>query len=209
MGIFDKLFRKMGRDPFYEYRRDRMLPGKYQFGMNCFMDTIDDKVIRDRLYHEMRNNPDGYTISPLNEAPDLGTGMPRLFSVKTNFVLRKLKAVSEGKKNVYKLNEEDIVKLMSARPNFEVSFLTKTGEMTGHAIKTKLKHFDFDRAVKIDSCAVIWSDKSLMDALHDIEEKEILDEFGDIQIVCDQNLISALSKLTGKSEAQIKKGLKK
>lgn len=183
MRIFDKLFGKMSGDPFYEYRRDKVLPEKYQFGMNCFMDTIDDKVIRDRFYQDIRNNPDGYTICPLNEEPDLETGVPRLFGVKGSFVLMKIEAVSRGRKALYKLDKQTIEKLTSARPDFKVSFFTKTGAEMSHAIKTNLKHFDFDKAIKIESCAVVWSDKSLMKVLRDIEKKEILDEFGDMKIV--------------------------
>ena len=189
MGIFDKLFRKMSDDPFYEYRRDMFLPEKYQFGMNCFMDTIDDKVIRDRLYQDIRNNPDGYTISPLNEEPDLETGIPRLFSVKGDFVLGKLEAVSKGRKALYKLDKQTIAKLMSAKPNLEVSFFTETGGEATHAVKTDLKHFDFDKAIKIESCAVVFGDRSLSKVLHEIEEKEILDAIGDAKIVFDEDLV--------------------
>lgn len=189
MGIFDRLFRKMTGDPFYEYIRDKVLPEKYQFGMNCFMDTIDDKVIRDRLYQDIRNNPAGYTISSLNKEPDLETGVPRLFSVKASFVLMKIEAVSKGRKALYKLDKQTIANLMSARPHLKVSFLTGTGGEATHTVKTNMKHFDFDKAIKIESCAVLWSDMSLSKVLHEIEEKEILNAIGDAEIVFDEDLV--------------------
>ena len=86
MGIFDKFLRavrhnvNMGAhpsykkyivdeahptsDPFSELRDSRSLTPEYQSGMNCFLDSIEDKHIRQRVYTEIKRNPRSFQIIP-------------------------------------------------------------------------------------------------------------------------------------------------
>jgi len=43
-------------DPFYEYRKKKILPAKFEYGMNCFLDRLletEGKVVAQKTYEEI------------------------------------------------------------------------------------------------------------------------------------------------------------
>lgn len=101
MGIFDKLFRKTRKeekkqdedsslserytvdmgpkgDRFYKFRRDKILPEKYQLGMNCMLDVVDERIRQD-VYERIRMDPRSYHIVPFEGSGALFTVMSRSF----------------------------------------------------------------------------------------------------------------------------------
>lgn len=78
MGLFDKLFGQIRKDPFHEYRKSEILPPTYQLGMNCMLDFIDERIRQD-LYERIRMDPCSYHIVPFEGSGALFTVMSRSF----------------------------------------------------------------------------------------------------------------------------------
>ncbi len=77
MGIFDRLFKSR-----------KTLPKIYQHNMNCMLDTIWDKKLRQKVYEKIREDPNSFTITHFDDK-----GIPH-FGVKLNFFLKSFNEVT-------------------------------------------------------------------------------------------------------------------
>ena len=77
-------FDKFTSDPFAEYRRRKTLPEQYEFGMNCFLDSVtrmQGLEIAQKTYELIKQNPHSYTICVACPPATPETGIPILFTV--------------------------------------------------------------------------------------------------------------------------------
>ncbi len=91
-GLFKKTVekaRKYGGDPFRGYREKRFLPEKFEYGMNCLLDRMaemEGEGVVQKLYEEIRKDPNAYTIREDTNSVDVG-GIPILFSLNAKGVV--------------------------------------------------------------------------------------------------------------------------
>lgn len=135
--------KRPGGDPFYKYRQTGTLPEKYEFGMNCFMDTVEPDL-RQAVYEEIKKTG-GITdiITVIDGVGDYG--LPTLFSVNFGKGMDALnKAAKEGYV-AFKVDLENfkkgLVRMMVDSPDEELSFLTdfRGKQAASHATKWKVK----------------------------------------------------------------------
>jgi hypothetical protein len=72
-----------GGDPFSEYRRKRVLPEKFEYGMNCFLDRIFEsqgEEVAQKTYEELKKMG-GCTLEEGTSSVDVA-GIPVLFGVR-------------------------------------------------------------------------------------------------------------------------------
>ena len=79
---------KHGGDPFYDYRNAKMLPEKYEYGMNCLFDSLLEmdsaKVFFvQKVYEEIRKEPKTYRIEQDISVTNL-QGIPVLFAISSS-----------------------------------------------------------------------------------------------------------------------------
>jgi ankyrin repeat protein len=62
---------KYGGDPFYEYRKKKILPEKFEYGMNCFLDRIFEisgEEVAQKTYEELKK---GQRVIPVHHLREL------------------------------------------------------------------------------------------------------------------------------------------
>jgi len=120
-------------DPFYEYRKKQVLPEKYESGMNCFLDTIADVKMRQKVFEDLKRNPNSYKI--IDSANTFGdTGLPVLFGVKANYALTVGKRIPDYGKTTFGIDKKKLIRLMLERPDVEMTSMVKAGERKFHAV---------------------------------------------------------------------------
>lgn len=140
-----KKAKEQGGDPFFEYRKKyrekKLLPEKYEFGMNCFLDTIEPEI-RQAVYEELIKSND---IGTVNEFIDSfgDAQVPTLFGIRNiRCGLDTYNKVATDKKTFIKVGKKDFIRTMLERPDLERTFLEKGGVRDGrkfiHATKQKV-----------------------------------------------------------------------
>lgn len=171
MGILDRWFGSRKDLP--------SLPEVYISGKhwNCFLESVEPEY-RQAVYEELKKKDAVKVEGVRNSLIVIGVKKFSYCVDAYNAVLQARKV----RKAVYALDRQTIMKLMLARPNLEVGCLmvVKRGEL--HMERRRLKDFDFDKAFKKGSCAVLVSDDSLSDVLLDLKERDISDAIGHIKI---------------------------
>lgn len=79
--------RGQGRDPFHAYRKKKLLPEQFEYGMNCYFDRMaedygdEGKEIVQRAYEELKKKPENYRIEQDTSVTDV-PGIPVLFAIR-------------------------------------------------------------------------------------------------------------------------------
>ncbi|MEW6609425.1 MAG: tetratricopeptide repeat protein [bacterium] len=160
----------MKNDPFYEYRKTKILPEKYQIGMNCFLDTIDDENLGQRVFEEIKLIPECYTIA---ESPTRFTesGVPALFGVKTQHVFNMHKRIPEFAIKGYKVSKTVLIRLMLENPDMRVTVFEKTEyAKSGHAVKTRVGNIVLKSNAWLIRGNEHWTRKEYAEALRCFDE---------------------------------------
>lgn len=70
-------------DPWYEYRKRKILPEKFEYGMNCLLDRwaeqCGEEVVQ-KAYEELKKDPNSYELDEYPKGYDVGK-IPVLFAV--------------------------------------------------------------------------------------------------------------------------------
>ncbi|MCJ7531832.1 MAG: hypothetical protein MUO64_12475 [Anaerolineales bacterium] len=97
--------KKHGGDPFYEYRIAEILPEKYEYGMNCLLDSafkINGSVFVQKIYEELRKDTKNYRIEQNTSITNL-PGIPVLFGLSLEaFLLAQDSAINRVKRKFIK-----------------------------------------------------------------------------------------------------------
>ncbi len=81
--------KQFGGDPFLEYRGKGILPEKFYYGMNCFLDRIAEESgerFVQKVYEELKNTPNSYTMNKEVSTYDVA-GIPTLFGLKASICI--------------------------------------------------------------------------------------------------------------------------
>lgn len=132
--------KKMVDDPFYEYRRNNILPERYEYGMNCFVDTIyeqEGKQFAQLFYEEIKNNQYYNINRDFHEDR-------ALFSVKNLYVGKEAynkvaKELGRAERTAFIVDKKDFMKFLLER-NFDekevavvqTGIITKSGRTISH-----------------------------------------------------------------------------
>ncbi|MCK4307734.1 hypothetical protein KAW50_05865 [candidate division WOR-3 bacterium] len=76
-----KKAKKYEGDPFYEYRKKKIPPEQFEYGMNCFLNRIFEmsgEEVAQKTYEELKNEPGTCKILESTSETDL-LGIPVLF----------------------------------------------------------------------------------------------------------------------------------
>lgn len=76
--------KRHGGDPFFDYRQKQILPEKYEFGMNCLLDSMAYMVggeILQMIFEEIKKDEGNYSIFKTPSGGESVPGLPSLFSV--------------------------------------------------------------------------------------------------------------------------------
>jgi len=142
--------RKYGGDPFYEYRKKGILPDKFEYGMNCFLDRIAEEhseEVAQKTYEELKKIPGGCKI--IWSAGEDIPGIPILLSVRGIApALKAYNAAAEklgiDKKTVYSLEKESLIRMILEGSNLTVYLFKKTAPKTVHAVLARLSDIFLD-----------------------------------------------------------------
>jgi len=129
-----------GGDPFYEYRTKRVLPDKFEYGMNCYLDRVaeeDGKEVAQKVFEELKKIPGGCKIHT-SDSYDL-PGIPTLFSVgNLKVALEAFNIAAEkcesGTKTVFAINKKSLIRMKLEGSDLTFTVFTKPSSSTTHAI---------------------------------------------------------------------------
>ncbi|MBI4267919.1 MAG: HEAT repeat domain-containing protein [Chloroflexi bacterium] len=167
------------------------LPEKYVSGKhwNCFLEFVETEY-RQYVYEELKKKGAISVYGVRNNLVLIGGAKLARFLDAYNAVLQ-----SRGvkvRKVVYALDRKTIMKLMVARPDLEIGYVTwGVGFLSkvlhrirneNHIEKRRFKTFDFGNAQKKGARAVFVSDDSLPHVLLEVGQKDILDKIGNSKI---------------------------
>lgn len=113
-------------DPFREYRKGVILPEKFEYGMNCFLDRIaeiDGEKLAQKVYEEIRSDPRTYAIREDTSVVDVHE-IPVLFGITSTAVAMDAHTKAVGKRRIeieYRLNEIDReLRSIDEKPTYEL-----------------------------------------------------------------------------------------
>jgi HEAT repeat protein len=171
------------------------LPGEYISGKhwNCFLEFVELEL-RQSVYEELKKNGLIHVYGIRNNLVLIGGAKLAPLVDAYNAVLQS-KSIKK-KICVYGLDRQMTMKLVKARPELEVGFVTydffnRFFKDEIHIEKRILKNLDFDKALKKSSRAVVVSDDSLSDIILELKQKDIFDKMGSIKIALEDEDIDA------------------